>query len=62
MTALEVLLKQCREKREQLTDALANGSAKEYAEYRALCGEIRGLSYAELLITDLANKMENSDE
>jgi hypothetical protein len=62
MTALEVLLKQCREKQEQLSTALAGSAAKDYAEYRAICGEIRGLSYAESLILDLARKLENSDD
>ena len=62
MTALEVLLKQCREKQEQLMQALAGSAAKDYAEYRAICGEIRGLSYTESLIIDLAKKLENSDD
>jgi hypothetical protein len=62
MNALEVLVKECREKRESLTIALETGSAKDYAEYRAICGEIRGLSYAEQAIKDLAKKLENSDD
>jgi hypothetical protein len=62
MTAFESLLKQCREKRESLTIALEGGSAKDYAEYRAICGEIRGLSFAESIIIDLAKKLENSDD
>jgi hypothetical protein len=62
MTALEILLKQCREKQEQLSTALAGSAAKDYAEYRAICGEIRGLSYAESLILDLAKRLENSDD
>lgn len=62
MTGLELLLKQCSEKRQSLTSALEDGAAKDYAEYRAICGEIRGLSYAESLINDLANRLENSDD
>ena len=62
MTALEILLKQCREKQEQLSTALAGSAAKDYAEYRAICGEIRGLSYAESLILDLAKRLENSND
>ena len=62
MTALEILVKECREKREQLTQALMGAAAKDYAEYRAICGEIRGLSYAETAIKDLAKKLENSDD
>jgi len=59
---LEVLVKQCQSKCLQLTDALVDGVAKDYAEYRAMCGEIRGLLTAQLYINDLAKRMEKSDE
>jgi hypothetical protein len=62
MNALEVLVKECREKKEQLSQALMGAAAKDYAEYRAICGEIRGLSYAEEAIKDLAKRLENSDD
>jgi hypothetical protein len=60
--ALEVLIKQVRDKREQIVEAVANNAAKDYGEYQKLCGEIRGLSLAEGYILDLAKKMEFSDE
>jgi hypothetical protein len=59
---LEVLLKQYRDKRNQVAEAISSGSAKDYAEYRALCGEVRGLLTAESYLTDLAKNLENSDE
>lgn len=59
---LEVLLKQYKDKRMQITDAIADGAAKDYAEYRAMCGEIRGLLTAERYVNDLAKHMEISDE
>jgi len=59
---LEVLLKQVRDKRDQVVEAVANNAAKDYSEYQKLCGEIRGLSIAEGFILDLAKKMEFSDE
>jgi len=59
---LEVLLKQLRDKREQIVEAVSNNAAKDYSEYQKLCGEIRGLSLAEGFILDLAKKMEFSDE
>ena len=62
MTALEVLQKAFREKREQLAEAVSSGKAKDYAEYRAICGEIQGLLYAEREVSDLAHRLENSDE
>ena len=62
MKTLEVLLKQVRDKRDQVVEAVANNAAKDYSEYQKLCGEIRGLSITEGFILDLAKKMEFSDE
>jgi hypothetical protein len=39
---LEVLLKQVRDKRIQIVEAVSNNAAKDYSEYQKLCGEIRG--------------------
>jgi hypothetical protein len=60
--AFEILLKQVRDKRDQIVEAVANNAAKDFADYQKLCGEIRGLSLAEGYILDLAKKMEYSDE
>ena len=62
MQPLEAVVNQLKEKREQLIDAVATNSCKDFAEYQKLCGEIRGLSYAETAIKDLAKKLENSDD
>jgi hypothetical protein len=59
---LEVVLSQLREKREQLTEAVASNACKDFAEYQKLCGEIRGLSMAEGFILDIAKLMEQSDD
>lgn len=59
---LEVLLKQVRDKRLQIIEAVSSNAAKDYSEYQKLCGEIRGLSLAEGFILDLAKKMEFADE
>jgi hypothetical protein len=45
-----------------LADSVSSGSAKDYAEYRALCGEIRGLLIAESYMTDLARNLEKMDD
>jgi len=60
-TAFDVVLKELSERRDALTQALAAGSAKEFAEYKQMCGEIRGLSIAHSIITDLVRQMEYSD-
>ena len=59
---LEILLRECRNKRAQLVEAISSGAAKDYAEYRALCGEIRGLLTAESYLLDLAKNLENADD
>ena len=59
---LEVLLRQVRERRDQLIIAVSQNAAKDFAEYQKLCGEIRGLSTTEGYILDLAKLMEQSDE
>jgi hypothetical protein len=59
---LEIIKKQINGKQAQLADAMSSGAAKDFAEYRAMCGEYRGLSLAEGFILDLANQMERNDD
>lgn len=41
---------------------LATGRVSDFAEYRHVCGVIRGLANAEQLVRDLVQKMENFDD
>jgi hypothetical protein len=41
---------------------IASGRAADYAEYKNVCGVIRGLSLADQSINDLVERMEKSDE
>jgi hypothetical protein len=59
---LEYLKKQFTERQTRLADALAEGAAKSYEEYKQLVGEIRGLSFAQLCVNDLVRKLENDDD
>ena len=61
-TAFDVVIKEIEEHRESIAQALLAGAAKDYAEYRHLCGEIRGLSRAHAFITDLVRKMERDED
>jgi hypothetical protein len=61
-TALDVVIKEIEERRESIAQALISGSAKDFAEYKDLCGEIRGLSRAHAFITDLVKRMQNDDD
>ena len=62
ITAFDVILKEIEERRDDITQALSSGAAKDYPEYRAMCGEIRGLSFAHSYVNDLVRKLERSDE
>ena len=61
-TAILVVIKELNDRRETISKALADGSARDYAEYRARAGEIQGLSLAHSLVTDLVRQLEYDDE
>jgi hypothetical protein len=60
--ALELIKDKINEKQAFIAKAVSEGIAKDYTEYRAMCGEIRGLSIAEGFILDLADQMERHDD
>jgi len=41
---------------------IADGRAADYAEYRHVCGQIRGLALAEQICKDLVQRLERDDE
>lgn len=61
MDGIELLLKQNDEERQALTEVLIRGSAKDFAEYKHICGVIRGLDLADEYIRDLAKRMASDD-
>lgn len=62
MDGIELLLNQNDEERQALTEVLIRGSAKDFAEYKHICGVIRGLDLADAHIRDLAKRMESNDD
>jgi hypothetical protein len=60
--ALSYLLKEIDKLREDQAIFLNGGGAKDFAEYRHVCGVIRGLTHADQIVKDLAKKMEYSDD
>jgi len=60
--AFQYLAKEVDKLRSDQIAFLAGGGAKDFAEYRHVCGVIRGLTHAEQLVKDLVQKMEYSDE
>jgi len=59
---LEYLNKIFVDRQKQIAEAITDGSAKSYEDYKQLVGEIRGLSFAQLSLDDLVRKMEENDE
>jgi hypothetical protein len=60
------LLRYIRDKIDELRKEqgvyLAGGGAKDFAEYRHICGVIRGLTHAETILQDLVQRLETLDE
>jgi hypothetical protein len=62
-TVYDVLLEKFTAHIAAVADSLASGAAKDYAEYRDLCGLIRGLETAKREVLDLSrNYMEDDDD
>ena len=53
------LWKLIAERKEQLTETLANGGVQDFESYQKIVGEISGLSFTELLIRDLHKDIED---
>ena len=48
--------------RTEQTVFLSTGRAADFAEYRHLCGVIRGLTHAESIVKDLVQRLEHEDD
>ena len=60
--ALQFLVNEIDKLRNDNAAFVAAGRAINFDEYRHVCGVIRGLTYAETIVKDLAKKMEFSDD
>ena len=59
---LGILWTQLEDQRKLKIENLADGSAKDFAQYQNTVGMVRGLLTAQSLIQDLAKNMEMDDE
>jgi len=59
---LELLLSRIEDQRKQVLINLGDGAAKDFASYTNMTGYIRGLSVAESIIKDLAQRMETFED
>ena len=60
--ALKYLAQELKKAEKNLLESLGDGVAQDYPKYREMCGHIRGLLYAQDLISDLAKKLEKFDD
>lgn len=59
---LNHLISELKDREQSLLQSLGDGAATDYAAYREVCGNIRGLLFAQSLIIDLARKMEKFED
>lgn len=62
MDAMEYLNKKIDEQRQMLIGALAQGSAKDFAEYQNMCGKIQGLNTALRELNELSETVRNHED
>lgn len=60
--ALEHLLSKVNDKVVQLQEALADDNCKDFGEYKKMCGEVKGLLTVRSYISDLQERLKESDE
>jgi hypothetical protein len=59
---LKPLSSKIDDKVSQLQMSIADGKAEDYAEYKKMCGEVKGLLTARLYIIDLQERVINNDD
>ena len=62
-TVFGVLIERIEEQKSSATEFLTSGGQRDFAEYRNVCGLVRGLETARALVEDLSrNYMEDDDD
>ena len=59
---LNYLVNKLNDQRKDLVDFISQGSVKDFSEYQKICGVIQGLDTAKQIISDLADRMENTED
>lgn len=59
---LRHLLNEFRDREKSLQLSLGDGAATDYAAYQNMCGQIKGLVYAQSIINDLLRKVEQMND
>jgi replicative DNA helicase len=58
----EILNQRVNERVQEIQRALHDGVAKDYAEYKGMCGVIKGLQTAQYELNDLLRKIKENDD
>jgi hypothetical protein len=58
MDVLDLMLEKIKERYEDVKEDLAAGVAKDYAEYRYICGVMNGLLSVKTYVEDMKRTME----
>ena len=62
MTEIDLLLSKNAEERTSQIEFLAAGKARDFAEYKNICGVIRGLNLADEHLRDLAERIKKAND
>ena len=55
---LDHLFNKLKEREREVSDGMSDGSCKDFAEYKNLCGVIQGLRRARMEVQDLVQRYE----
>ena len=59
---LQLLFNKIEDKILQLQEAIGDGNAADFSEYKKMCGEIKGLLTARSYIDDLHERLKHNDD
>jgi len=62
LKVFELLNRKFNEQIEFFNQSLSDGVAKDYADYKEMCGVIKGLRTAQFELNDLVRKIKESDD
>lgn len=59
---LSLLVKQMEDEKDTVMGVTMDGTAKDFAEYRAMCGTVKGLALAQRIVLDMQARLKQQDE
>ena len=62
INTLEYLRKQIEEHKHIVLEAMADGKAKDFADYQHMCGKLLGMSTAQWVLDEMADRLKNIDD